>query len=93
MAERDQPDRYRCTVTGCNPVMHGAEAAAAHAAETSHRTAKWPIRSDEGKAKARARNRNGYYTKYNTGYKSPAARSLHVREDDHPFSSDALGQN
>lgn len=76
MGERNQPNRRRCLTAGCNPVMHGDAAAAAHTAETGHRTAKWPQRSAAGKAKARERNRNGYYDKYNVGEKSAEARGI-----------------
>jgi len=64
--EQDQTNRWRCTVTGCNPVLIGEDVASQHVEETGHRIAKWPIRSKAGKAKAEARNRNGYYRKYNT---------------------------
>ncbi|WP_136057267.1 hypothetical protein [Microbacterium sp. K24] len=76
MAERDQHSRRRCVVTGCNPVMHGDAEAAAHTAESGHRTAKWPIRSAEGKRRAHVRNQTGYYDKYNVGEKSPEARGM-----------------
>lgn len=74
MTERDQRNRWRCTVVGCNPVMKSEAAKDEHVAETGHRTAKWPIRSAAGKAKARARNRSAYYDKYNVGEKSYEAR-------------------
>lgn len=70
MSERDQHNRWRCTVVGCNPVMKSLEAVETHQAETGHRTAKWPIRSAAGKARARQRNKTGYYDKYNVGAKS-----------------------
>lgn len=76
MSERDQHNRWRCTVVGCNPVMKSLEATEKHRAETGHRTAKWPIRSAAGKAKARQRNKTGYYDKYNVGAKSAEARAL-----------------
>lgn len=76
MAERDQHDRRRCLTTGCNPVLHGDEAASAHTRSTGHRTAKWPIRSAEGKRRAAVRNRTGYYDRYNVGPKSPESRRL-----------------
>jgi hypothetical protein len=76
MSERAQPNRRRCLTTGCNPVLHGDDQAAAHTAETGHRTAAWPVRSAEGKRRARARNRTGYYDRYNVGAKSPEARGL-----------------
>lgn len=76
MAERKQPNRRRCLTAGCNPVMHGQEAADAHKAATGHRTAKWPVRSAEGRRRANIRNRTGYYDAYNTGAKSPEARGI-----------------
>lgn len=74
MSERDQRDRWRCTEVGCNPVMKSIVARDEHISETGHRTAKWPIRSAAGKAKARRRNKTGYYDKYNVGEKSREAR-------------------
>ncbi len=76
MGERKQPNRRRCTEVGCNPILQGDAAAEAHTAETGHRTAKWPTRSAEGRRKARARNRTGYYDKYNVGEKSASARGI-----------------
>lgn len=73
MGERRQPNRWRCLQTGCNPVLD-EESAKAHKEETQHRVAKWPVRSREGQKKARQRNRNGYYDKYNVGPKSYQAR-------------------
>jgi hypothetical protein len=128
-------DRWRCLVTGCNPYLTETTAVD-HKGATGHRVAAWPIRSASGQRRAQARNKSGYYTKYNTGNKSyeafqdrtgqgkpdetnytssytPAAlrrekikmagklrkttRSIdRVRfvdyEDDHPFSSGAIGQ-
>lgn len=86
-------DRYRCCITGCNPKLIGEAAATEHRTETGHRTAKWPVRSEAGKAKARARNQSGYYDKYNVGHK---ARERHWGESDphddiHPFSEEAFG--
>lgn len=72
--DRTQPDRWRCTTTGCNPVLFGEDAATAHREESGHRTAKWPVRSAEGKRRARARNRTGYYDRYNVGAKGPRVR-------------------
>jgi len=66
--------RYRCLVSGCNPVLRGSVQATEHSEETGHRTAKWPVRSAEGKARARLRNKTGYYDKYNVGAKSYGAR-------------------
>ena len=93
-------ERMRCLTTGCNPVLD-AESAKAHSESTGHRTAKWPVRSAEGIKKAKARNRNGYYDKYNVGKKSYSSRasSGHVPErsgwgySPHPFSGEALGEN
>lgn len=68
--EQDQTNRWRCTVADCNPVLIGEDVANQHVDETGHRIAKWPIRSKAGKAKAKNRNRNGYYDKYNVGDKA-----------------------
>lgn len=73
MSERDQRNRWRCTVVGCNPVLIGQGSADEHAA-TGHRIAKWPVRSTAGKAKAQERNRSGYYDKYNVGEKLSGSR-------------------
>lgn len=70
MAEKDQTNRWRCTVAGCNPVLIGETAAESHRDSKGHRIAKWPIRSKAGKKKAAVRNRTGYYDKYNVGAKS-----------------------
>lgn len=67
--------RWRCLQTGCNPVLDETSAAQ-HREKSGHRVAKWPVRSAAGKAKARARNRNGYYDRYNVGAKAPAARGI-----------------
>lgn len=67
-------DRYRCLTAGCNPVLYGEEQAYEHKASTGHRTAKWPVRSQAGRQKERRRQKNGYYDKYNVGYKSYGAR-------------------
>ena len=91
MGERAQKNRWRCLTVGCNPVLHG-RAGEQHAA-------KWPVRSAKGKAKARERNRTGYYDQYNVSVKSRYWRGIEghlpaVRyEDAHPFSSEALGQD
>lgn len=98
MSERDQTNRRRCVVTGCNPVLIGDEAAAEHSKATGHRTANWPIRSAAGKAKARARNKSGYYDKYNTGAKARGGYGDGRRSDganyygmeEHPFSEEAV---
>ena len=63
MSEKAQPSRWRCLATGCNPVLNAATAKE-HNEKTGHRVAKWPVRSAAGKAKAKARNRSGYYDKY-----------------------------
>ena len=67
--DRPQPNRWRCLVTGCNPRLNEATAQE-HKAATGHRVARWPVRSAEGKRRARERNRTGYYDKYNVGEKS-----------------------
>ena len=90
-------ERWRCLSTGCNPVLN-AVSAKAHKETTGHRTAKWPVRSAAGKAKAKARNRNGYYNRYNVGAKSYDSRAAsgHVPEREyapHIFSDEALGQD
>jgi len=73
MTERAQPNRWRCLATGCNPKLNEATAAE-HKDATGHRVAKWPVRSAAGKAKARQRNRSGYYDKYNVGDKAYGER-------------------
>lgn len=70
MAEKNQKNRWRCTITGCNPRLFSEQASENHATEMSHRTAKWPIRSAADKAEANKRNKTGYYDKYNVGNKS-----------------------
>lgn len=80
MTEKAQPDRWRCLAVGCNPKLIGQPAAASHKAETGHRVAKWPVRSAEGRRRARARNRSGYYDRYNVGAKSYPSR---LGSDDH----------
>lgn len=87
--------RYRCTVTGCNPVLWGEVDAWVHASDHGHRTAKWPVRSAEGKRRAKARNRSGYYDKYNVGHKARGGSygaGVEFGDDSHPFSPEALGQ-
>ena len=74
--ERDQTDRWRCLVAGCNPKLFSEDAAESHREKTGHRTAKWPVRSAEGKRKAGKRNRSGYYDRYNVGTKSADARGF-----------------
>lgn len=90
--------RWRCLAAGCNPKLNEATAVA-HKESTGHRVAKWPVRSAAGKAKARERNRSGYYDKYNVGAKSASARGLRpsrpfdVNDEAYPFgSSESLGQ-
>lgn len=63
------PDRWRCCVVGCNPVLT-KETAGSHAVDTGHRVAAWPVRSAEGERRAKERNQTGYYDKYNGGAKS-----------------------
>lgn len=67
--------RWRCLVTGCNPELNEASAAVHKEAE-GHRVAAWPVRSKEGRRRARERNRSGYYDKYNVGAKSAEARGF-----------------
>ena len=97
MSERPQPTRWRCLSTGCNPILNEATAVQ-HTADTAHRTAKWPVRSKAGKAKAKARNRSGYYDKYNVGEKSAVARGLvPLRHNDRggfgPMAIDEMSDN
>lgn len=67
----------RCLTVGCNPVLYGQDQADEHVtANPGHRTADWPVRSTEGRRRAKARNRTGYYDRYNTGAKSAEARGL-----------------
>ena len=75
MSKRKNNDnRFRCLVTGCNPVLFGQTAATEHFQKLGHRTAKWPVRSAEGERRARARNKSGYYDKYNVGHKARSVR-------------------
>lgn len=90
MAERDQHERWRCTVVGCNPVMKSLEVMESHQAETGHRTAKWPIRSKAGKRKAQKRNRTGYYDKYNVDEKAAEVR---LGRRDIPGGDTAFGED
>jgi len=71
--DRPQGERWRCLVAGCNPRLN-EEGAARHKAEMGHRVARWPVRSAEGKRRARERNETGYYDKYNVGEKSAFSR-------------------
>lgn len=73
--ERPQPGRWRCLQVGCNPRLNEATAAD-HRTTTGHRVAAWPVRSDAGKSRARARNKSGYYDKYNVGAKSARWRGI-----------------
>jgi hypothetical protein len=61
---RKNAGRMRCLQVGCNPILD-VDSAKAHSEETAHRTAAWPVRSIEGTRRAKARNRTGYYDKYN----------------------------
>ena len=81
MAEKNQTNRWRCTVAGCNPVLIGESAAESHRDSKGHRIAKWPIRSEAGKKKAAKRNKSGYYDKYNVGAKSYENRGHHFDPD------------
>mgnify|MGYP007022191210 CR=1 FL=1 len=74
--DRKQKNRYRCCTVGCNPKLFGEDAAALHTEKTGHRTAKWPVRSAEGRRKARLRNSSGYYDKYNVGEKDALIRNI-----------------
>ena len=71
--------RQRSLTVGCNPRLWNEAEAADHREETGHRTAAWPVRSAEGKRRARLRNRTGYYDKYNVGAKSYEAREQFIR--------------
>ena len=73
-------ERWRCLAVGCNPILD-ADTAEAHRRETGHRVAKWPVRSAEGRRRARVRNRTGYYDKYNVGAKAPEVRLGQHRSD------------
>lgn len=73
---KNNANRFRCTVVGCNPKLYGENAAEAHKKDTGHRTAKWPVRSAEVKRRARQRNESGYYDKYNVGAKIAVSRGL-----------------
>lgn len=87
MAEKEQKDRWRCCITGCNPKLFGYEAALKHKTDTGHRIARWPVRSAEGQAMARARNRSGYYDKYNVGPKARPARTFSTESTGTPTRS------
>lgn len=83
VAEKKQPDRWRCCITGCNPKLIGYEVALKHKKTTGHRIARWPVRSADGAVAARERNRNGYYDKYNVGAKSAVVRLGYGSDDDY----------
>lgn len=74
MSKQRNANRWRCLTVGCNPKLYGEQAANDHNDATGHRVAKWPVRSEEGKRRARIRNKTGYYDKYNVGAKSAAVR-------------------
>lgn len=67
------PERWRCLKVGCNPILNELTAAE-HKLSTSHRIARWPVRSAEGERRAQERNQTGYYDKYNRGRKSRSTR-------------------
>jgi hypothetical protein len=92
MAEKDQTNRWRCTVAGCNPVLVGEASANAHRDDKGHRIAKWPIRSKAGKKKSAVRNRTGYYDKYNVGAKSYEERG-HRFDPDYDEVMENRGQS
>lgn len=81
MSERPQPKRWRCLISGCNPVLDESSANL-HKDTTGHRVARWPVRSAEGKRRARMRNKTGYYDKYNAGEKSYGERFGYSDQDD-----------
>lgn len=60
----DNSQRYRCLTVGCNPQLFNEKTAQDHALAQGHKVAKWPVRSAAAQAKAKERNRNGYYKKY-----------------------------
>lgn len=65
--ERVTVERWRCCTTGCNPQLN-QDNAHAHSAETGHRVAKWPVRSEAGIKLEQERNRTGYHRKYGRGF-------------------------
>lgn len=69
MESKDNSNRWRCLSVGCNPYLDGEDEANRHSEDSEHRVAKWPVRSKNGQAKADARNKSGYYDKYNTAKK------------------------
>lgn len=69
MTLRDE--RWRCLVSGCNPVLN-VDTAQAHKASTGHRVAKWPVRSAEGERRGvvlRSLIDTGYDVVFCTGRK------------------------
>lgn len=78
----DNSKRYRCLVSGCNPLLIDKDAADKHKGSTGHRVAKWPVRSTEGEKKAKERNKNGYYKKYNKNSRSSYRANTLVFDDD-----------
>lgn len=76
--DQPQPIRWRCMKVGCNPILN-EQGAHAHNKSTGHKVAKWPVRSKAGKAKARQRNKTGYYDQYNVGPKSAEARAAFIK--------------
>ena len=73
MAEKKQPNRWRCLKKGCNPVLD-EKTADLHNKNFGHRVAKWPTRSKAGIKKAVQRNKTGYYDQYNVGDKDRSER-------------------
>ncbi|MFE7461785.1 hypothetical protein ACWFMI_23915 [Nocardiopsis terrae] len=51
-------DRWRCLTVGCNPILRSQTVAEQHREQTSHRIARWPVRSAEGHRKQCERNRH-----------------------------------
>ena len=72
-AEKANANRWRCMVTGCNPILE-QDTAEEHNSTTGHKVAKWPVRSKAGHEAAKVRNQSGYYIKYNNGDKTLQAR-------------------
>lgn len=68
-------ERWRCLQVGCNPRLDESSAVV-HRSVSGHRVALWPVRSAEGRRRARERNKSGYYDRYNVGEKSAAARGI-----------------
>ena len=76
-----QDKRWRCLVTGCNPILD-EETAQQHKLSAGHRVAKWPVRSAEGKRRAKKRNRTGYYHRYNEAVAYADAVAAGIFRDD-----------